>query len=91
MDFRNECDHNGVREGMIVWLFQYFMDVSAEDNLQSRLNTSRSMVVDEEVDEDTVSTYPETLNCLLRTYAIDEMTAKAYHQVISMNQGPVMM
>lgn len=50
MEFRNACEHNGVSEGVVIWLFQYFTDVSAKDNIKSRLNTCRSILVYEEVD-----------------------------------------
>lgn len=47
------------------------------------------MVIDNEEGKDLVSSSPEAMKYILRTYAIDDFIDQAYHQVIyiSMKQG----
>lgn len=84
--FKDACNHNSIHEGVAVWLLQYFVNGTAPDNLQARLQTSTSMIVDSHEETDVLKTYPEVVNYLLKAYATDEEIATAYAEVISCKQ-----
>lgn len=75
MNFRNAFDQKTVNESLSLWVFQYFINRKAKENLQYNLKTSRWMLIEHEEDADLVSTYPEAVNYLLSTVSTDEVTA----------------
>ena len=83
--FRGACDQNGLHEGAALWCFQFFLTGSALARVQSRL-LGESGAVDGHRDE-VLSSYPEVVNYLLRTYATDEIIAEAYSEVTNYIQS----
>ena len=72
--FTAACNQNGVHEGAALWCFQFFMTGTALAKEQTRI-VGESGVADARRDE-VLSSYPEVVNYLLRTYATNEVYAE---------------
>ena len=79
--FKMACDHNGVRQGAVVWCFQFYLTGQAHALLQSRL-MGNTMAVDAE-QRDMLEIYEEVVNFLLRTYATAVVNKKAHYRRMS--------
>ena len=77
--FTAACNQNGVHEGAALWSFQFFMTGMALAKVQTRI-VGESGVADARRDE-VLSSYPEVVNYLFRTYATNEVIAEAYAEV----------
>lgn len=83
--FRGAYDQKILHEGAALWFFQFFLTGSALARVQSRLS-GESGAVDEHRDE-LLSSYPEVVNYMLRTYATDDIIAEAYSEVTTYIQN----
>ena len=83
--FTAACNQNSVHEGAALWCFQFFMTGTAMAKVQTRI-VGESRVADARGDE-VLSSYPEVVNYLLRTYATNEVIAEAYAEVTNFLQS----
>lgn len=70
--------------------FPNIIEGTAKEDLYSKLNTYKSMIFDDEDEEDLFTSYPEALNYLFRTYATEEVISQAFHHVISIKKAATM-
>ena len=83
--FTAACNQNGMHEGAALWCFQFFMTGTALAKVQTRI-VGESGAADARRDE-VLSSYPEVVNYLLRTYATNEVMAEAYADVTNFLQS----
>lgn len=82
-EFVEACDLNKVHEGAARWLFQYYITGSAKDRFKRNANggnkKSAKMVK--------LATYCAVVQYFLRTYATDDVIAKAHEEVSMYRQA----
>ena len=83
--FKAACDINRIPESLAVWCFQFFVTGRAHSLVMNRL-TVQSIAVDVQ-QQDTLTSYREVVNFLLRTYATDEIIAESHQEVIAYQQS----
>lgn len=69
-----ECDTNEIHEGTAMWLFHFLMKKLASSTLHMRLASKQKdrTGVLSRAKKTTLTTYPQVVNYLLRTYETDE-------------------
>lgn len=84
------CDSNGIHDGAAIWLFHFFVKKSASTVLNIMLASkhkaqSRILLVGNTT---ALTTYPQAVNCLLRTYATDEDIAGTKDEISMLPEPP---
>ena len=77
--FKAACDRNGLHDSAAMWCFTIFMTGLALTRTQGRL--LRESRVSDRRRKETLTSYPEVVNYLLRTCATDEVKVEAYLDV----------
>ena len=79
-NFKQQCDENGVSEGLAVRLLPKFLGGDAKDTFDSYVDTGVYGLGG-------AKTYPEAVNHLLHVYARDSVIEQAVEKLNTMKQG----
>lgn len=83
--FHTAFDQNGVHEGASLYLFQFFLHGKAHEIVVSRISGTTYPV--NATDRELLGVYPEVVQYLLETYAMDDVVMDAHPNVISYRQS----
>lgn len=83
--FRDTCDKQGINEGFATWLFPHFIKGRDADALQRLLTPSA--IHHHHGAQERLSSYPEVVHYLLRTYATDENISAEIETLNTFTQG----
>ena len=80
--FRDSCNVNGVHEGAALWLVGYFLRGSAKSKVTARTTSNNA----KKKIGNRLLTYCQAIDFLLRTYATDDIIARAVDDLKSYKQ-----
>ena len=83
--FKLSCDHNGVHEGMALWLFQFFLAGSVHTAVMDRI--SHDTHGRRRRHAEALHSYSAVVNFLLKQYATDEAISEAHTDLITARQS----